>query len=47
VVAIVKKDVGHGILMSEKLYKCECGASFETDAELNEHHQSEHGEYQK
>lgn len=28
----------------EKLFTCDCGASFKTDQELHEHHQSEHGE---
>jgi uncharacterized UPF0160 family protein len=28
----------------EKLFTCDCGASFKTDKELLEHHQSEHGE---
>jgi uncharacterized UPF0160 family protein len=27
----------------EKLFTCDCGASFKTDQELHEHHQSEHG----
>ncbi|MDP9305266.1 MAG: hypothetical protein M3O68_02850 [Thermoproteota archaeon] len=27
----------------EKLFTCDCGASFKTDQELFEHHQSEHG----
>ncbi len=27
----------------EKLFTCDCGASFKTDQELNEHHQTEHG----
>jgi hypothetical protein len=27
----------------EKLFTCGCGASFKTDQELHEHHQSEHG----
>ena len=27
----------------EKLFTCDCGASFKTDQELLEHHQSEHG----
>jgi hypothetical protein len=28
----------------EKLFACDCGASFKTDVELLKHHQSEHGE---
>lgn len=27
----------------EKLFTCDCGASFKTDQELHDHHQSEHG----
>ena len=27
----------------EKLFACDCGASFKTDEELLKHHQSEHG----
>lgn len=27
----------------EKLFTCDCGASFKTDQELHEHHQREHG----
>jgi C4-type Zn-finger protein len=27
----------------EKLFKCDCGASFKTDEELVKHHQSKHG----
>jgi hypothetical protein len=27
----------------EKLFTCDCDASFKTDQELHEHHQSEHG----
>ena len=26
----------------EKMFTCDCGASFKTDQELNEHHQTEH-----
>jgi hypothetical protein len=29
--------------VEEKLFTCDCGASFKTDQELHEHHQSEHG----
>ncbi|HEX5920349.1 MAG TPA: hypothetical protein VFY55_01060 [Nitrososphaeraceae archaeon] len=27
----------------EKMFTCDCGASFKTDQELLEHHQNEHG----
>jgi hypothetical protein len=27
----------------EKQFTCDCGASFKTDQELDEHHQIEHG----
>jgi hypothetical protein len=27
----------------EKLFTCDCGASFKTDQELLEHHKNEHG----
>jgi uncharacterized UPF0160 family protein len=27
----------------EKQFRCDCGASFKTDQELHEHHQTEHG----
>jgi hypothetical protein len=29
--------------VEEKLFTCDCSASFKTDKELHEHHQSEHG----
>jgi len=29
-------------MSEEKMYTCECGASFKTDRELFEHHKNEH-----
>jgi hypothetical protein len=31
-------------MSEEKMFRCDCGASFKTDAELFEHHKSEHHE---
>jgi len=30
-------------MSEEKLFTCDCGATFKTDTELQEHHQSKHG----
>ena len=41
---MVKRNVARVILeMSENQFKCDCGASFKSQAELDDHNRNAHG----